>query len=397
MRTVSPGSANGRLHALMFIAMICIGSGLAHLGTSTLPFQIGAVIDASRHNAGEAGLFGFFESAALSLGMVSISPWVDRLAPRRIAIIGCLFSALANAGLFVTIDLPLQLTLAAIAGVGYGLVFAATVAGAAAAREPDRLYAIGNGGALLLIVGVMVLLPLSGSLLGPLGIFAAFAAFSVLCCPFFFTLKNGRPTVESGIAAWRIPGARGLLFAWVAYSAGTGATYAFSERIGRDIELPASQIAGVLSAGMFAGLIGTSAAAILGRRVNRPWALVIGMTGSGLSCVALGYATNLIMFAGDVFAYWIFCMFLYSYWLGTAALLDPGGRIGTLGGGLEKLGVGAGVFAAGVLAKHTTYSSTGLLGFGSCLLGLTLGFPSLFRALRRNNKAAPSAPSTVTP
>ena len=144
-------------------------------------------------------------------------------------------------------------------------------------------------------------------------------------------------------------------------------------------------------------MIGTSAAAILGRRVNRPWALVIGMTGSGLSCVALGYATNLIMFAGDVFAYWIFCMFLYSYWLGTAALLDPGGRIGTLGGGLEKLGVGAGVFAAGVLAKHTTYSSTGLLGFGSCLLGLTLGFPSLFRALRRNNKAALSALSTVTP
>jgi hypothetical protein len=83
----------------------------------------------------------------------------------------------------------------------------------------------------------------------------------------------------------------------------------------------------------------------------------------------------------------VFCMFLYSYWLGTAAVLDPAGRIGTLGGGLEKLGVGGGVFVAGALAEHTTYSATGLLGFGSCLIGFALGFPTLFRALKRQRQS----------
>ena len=76
-------------------------------------------------------------------------------------------------------------------------------------------------------------------------------------------------------------------------------------------------------------------------------------------------------------------MFLYSYLLGTAAVLDPAGRVGTLGGGLEKLGVAVGVFAAGQLAQHASYSSTGLLGFASCLVGLSVGFPSVFSALAR--------------
>jgi hypothetical protein len=375
----------------MMAVTVCVGSGLAHLGTSTLPFQIGAVMDAGHRNASGAGVFGLAESAALALGMILVSPRVDRIAPRTIALVGCLLSVLANAGLFLTVELHLQTAFAALAGIGYGWVFAATVAGVAATSEPDRLYAIGNAGALVLIVGVMVLLPLAGSVLGALGIFAAFALFSLLCAPLFLTLKSGKRTERSSLAAWRIPGARGLLFAWVAYSGGTGATYAFAERIGTSIQLSPAQIAGVLSAGMFVGLIGTAAAAVLGRRANRPWALVIGMLGSGSSCVALGYATSLATFAAAIFAYWVFCMFLYSYWLGTAALLDPAGRIGTLGGGLEKLGVGGGVFIAGALAEHTTYSATGMLGFASCLLGFALGFPSLFRAIKRHSLSAMQA------
>jgi hypothetical protein len=35
----------------------------------------------------------------------------------------------------------------------------------------------------------------------------------------------------------------------------------------------------------------------------------------------------------------------------------------------------------GVLAEHAGYSVTGALGFAGCMLGLVVGFPSLFRAL----------------
>jgi len=285
---------------------------------------------------------------------------------------------------------------AALAGLGYGFVFAATVSGAAATREPDRVYAIGNGGALLIVVCVMAVLPMVGARLGALGIFAALACLAVVSSPFFVGFTSGRRVEQTQLAVWRVPGAPGLLFAWAAFSTGTGALYAFSERIGKSINLPGAQIALVLSAGVFVGLIGTAVAAVLGRRVNRPRALGLGLCGSGLSCLLLGFAANLVIFAAGVCVYWVFYMFLYSYLLGTAAVLDPAGRVGTLGGGLERLGYGLGAGMGGILAEHATYSSTGVLGFLGCTLGLALGFPSLFRALKmRDNESVQSPPVSI--
>jgi MFS transporter, DHA1 family, inner membrane transport protein len=371
------------------VLSVCVGMGLAHVGTSTMPFQIGALMDGSHRTASEAGLFGFFQVGALALGMILISATIDRIPPRRIAWLSCLLVAAAYTGLYYLHAFPLQVAGAVLAGLGYGLAFSAAITGAAAAAEPDRLYAIGNGGALLIIIGLISVLPLASARLGALGIFAALAVLPMVCAPFLAGLEPGRRSreLEIPLAAWRTPGAPGLLFTWMAFSLGTAALYAFSERIGISIHLRPEQIALVLSAGVFVGLIGTAVAALLGARVNRGRALVIALCGNGLSCLLLGFATNLVLFAAGVFAYWIFYMFVYSYLLGTAAVLDPAGRVGTLGGGLERLGYALGAGIGGVLAQHASYSSTGVLGFCACLLGPAVGFPSLLRALaaKRND------------
>ena len=381
---------------LMLVVAVCVGSGLAHVGTSTMPFQIGALVDGGGRSAAQTGLFGFLEVGALAASMILVSNWVDRIAPRRIAVAGCCLAAFANLGLHYTQALYGQLLLAAIAGAGYGVVFAATVSGAAASREPDRIYAIGNGGALLIVVALMATLPRAAAQWGTLGIFIALAALAALCAPFLLGFNAARRLERPQLSAWRVHGAWGLLFAWAAFSTGTGALYAYSERIGKSIALPPAQIASVLSAGVFVGLLGTACAAVLGRRLNRAWALSIGICGSGLSCLLLGFATHLAVFAAGVFVYWVFYMFLYSYLLGTAAVLDPTGKVGTLGGGLERLGYALGAGLGGVFAEHWGYASTGLLGFFGCVAAAALGFPSLFRVLRQH--AAPSAawPSGTT-
>jgi predicted MFS family arabinose efflux permease len=396
MTNTRAGTTVAATQQFLHIVAVCVGCGLAHVGTSTMPFQIGALVDGTQRSASEAGLFGFIQVGALAAGMILISAWVDRIAPRRIAVGSCLLAALANMGLYFFHLLPLQLVFAALAGLGYGFVFAATVSGAAATREPDRVYAIGNGGALLIVVCLMAILPIAGASFGALGIFAALAGLALVSSPCFVGFKAGRRTEETRLAVWRVPGAPGLLIAWAAFSTGTGALYAFSERIGQSIHLPPAQIALVLSAGVFVGLIGTGVAALLGRRVNRPWALIIGMSGSGCACLLLGFAANLPVFAAGVFVYWVLYMFLYSYLLGTAAVLDPAGRVGTLGGGVERLGYGVGAGVGGILAEHATYSSTGVLGFLGCALGLALGFPSLFRVLKiRSAGSVQSSPATI--
>ena len=128
-------------------------------------------------------------------------------------------------------------------------------------------------------------------------------------------------------------------------------------------------------------MAGTGAAAVASGRLNRKLALTGGMLVSALSCLLLGYAANLLMFCAGVFSYWVSYMFLYCYLLGTAAKLDVSGRLGTLGGGLERMAYGSGAWIGGILAEHVGYSVTGTLGFVGCLLGIGIGFPSLFRAL----------------
>jgi predicted MFS family arabinose efflux permease len=363
------------------VVAVCVGSGLAHVVTSTMPFQVGALIDGGGISSSQAGLFALFEVGALALGMILIAPWIDRLPVKALAISSALLAAAANVGLSFASAFPFQLLCGTLAGFGFGCIFAATIASAAASEQPDRLYAIGNGGALLLIMAVTVSLPVAASHFGVIAIFLGIATLAAACCVFFLGFGRGMRAERAHAAAWRIPGARGLLFSWATFSAGTGALYAFSERLGRSIGLDPATIGVVLSAGLLVGLAGTGTAAILGSRINRRRALASGTIGTGLSCLVLGYAPNLPLFAAGVFLYWICYMFLYSYLLGSAAALDASGRVGTLGGGMERLGYGAGAWLGGVLAEHAGYSVTGLLGFAGCMLGLTLGFPSLFRAL----------------
>jgi predicted MFS family arabinose efflux permease len=367
---------------LVLIVAVCAGAALAHIGTSAMPFQIGALIDGAGRTAAQAGAFGFVEVGALALAMILVSARADRLPTRSLALAGCLLTTLANIGLYLVSSLPIQLLFGLGAGLGYGTIFAATVTAAAATEVPDRIYAIGNGGALLLIVAFMAAIPFGTAHLGALGVFSSLALLVTLCSPLLLGLRRAQLPILTRLSAWRTPGAAGLLFAWMTVSLGTTALYAFLERIGRSINLSQADIVWTLSSGVFVGVVGTGAAAVLSGRIDRRLALIVGLTGSGLSCLMLGFATNLFWFATGIFIYWIFYMFLYSYLLGTAAVLDPSGRVGTLGGGLERLGYALGAGAGGALAEHASYSSTGILGFAACGLGLAVGFPGLFRALR---------------
>jgi predicted MFS family arabinose efflux permease len=262
-------------------------------------------------------------------------------------------------------------------------VFAATVAGGATSENADRTYAIGLGGALLLVVTIMAILPYAAERMGVLGVFVCIASFAIFCAPLFFGFKRRAKVEEISLAVWRTDGAPGLLFSWAAFSMGTSAVYVFAERIGRDIHLTPTQIGWVLSSGVFVGLIGTATAAIAGRRINRRLALYAGLIGSSVACLLIGFAPSLVPYCSGIFLFWIFTMFLYCYMLGSAAILDGTGRLGTLGSGTERLGYATGAWAGGELAQHTSFPTIGVFGFAVCIAGVIVGFPSLCRALDR--------------
>jgi hypothetical protein len=229
---------------LTLIVAVCGGAGLAHIGTSAMPFQIGALMDGAHRTAAQAGAFGFAEIGALALSMILVSARADLLPTRSLALIGGLTAILANIGLFVVGSFPLQLLFGICAGFGYGTIFSATVTAAAATEVPDRMYAIGNGGALLLIVAFMTAIPFGNSRLGAQGVFGSLAILVAVCSPLLLGLRRAELPIVTRLSAWRTPGAAGLLFAWMTASLGTTALYAFSERIGKSILIARRQPGG---------------------------------------------------------------------------------------------------------------------------------------------------------
>jgi predicted MFS family arabinose efflux permease len=379
-------------HWSLLLAM-SIGAALAHIATTGMPLQVGALMDGTARSASEAGLFAFVEVASLSAGMILISLLVARIPPTRLAIAGSLLASVANLSLFFVRDFRLQLVFGALGGLGFGLVYSATIAAGASSDDADRVYAFGFGGSLLLVVLIMTILPFTAVRFGLLGIFACMAGFALICTPLFRGFKAAAivrqaRAVPTRPSIWRTAGAAGLLFSWAAFSTGTAVAYVFAERIGRSIHLPPTDIGLVLSTAVLIGVLGTAFAAFFSQRLNRRAALVGGLAGSAISCFLIGHATTLLLFATGMFSFWIFTMFLYCFLLGTAALLDQSGRLGTLGSGTERLGYAAGAWIGGLLAQHVSYAATGTFGCVACLVGIVVGYPTLFRALPRSGSAS---------
>lgn len=375
---------------LALIAAVVIGSGIAHIGTSTMPFQVGALMDRGM-NGREAGLFGFFQVAALALSMILLAPIIHRARSVTVAIAGGALAAVAHLLMYAMPgSFHALLLFATLAGTGYGLVFAATITGASTSNNPDRIYAIGNGGAVAYVVILMFIMPMAAIYLGTMGAFLAIAIAIVVTMPgmFAFNARASLPSVDAG-SLIRKPGVLALMVMWAGYSLGTGALWSFAERIAKGLAIAPEATATILSLSALCGILGTGVAAWFGGRSPRILSMIIGLTGTGISCLMLGFATGPVMFALGVLTYWVFYMYQYSVFLGVAASLDPSGRTGTLGGGCERFAFAIGAPIGGLVTDFGSYAMLGTLGFLSCVLTIPFFMPTI--AQRLSGRAAATA------
>tara|TARA_R110000850_G_scaffold233958_1_gene358789 strand:+ start:138 stop:1289 length:1152 start_codon:yes stop_codon:yes gene_type:complete len=379
-----------RTDSLALIAAVVIGNGIAHIGTSTMPFQVGALMDMGL-NGREAGLFGFFQIGALALSMILLAPFIHRARSVTVAMAGAVLTIGAHVLMYmVPGSFMLLLLFAALAGTGYGLVFAATITGGSTAANPDRVYAIGNGGAVAYVVALMFIMPMASIYLGTMGAFLAVAIAILVTMPVMlaFKARASLPTMAAG-SLLRQPAVLALMLMWAGYSLGTGALWSFAERIAKGLAIAPETTATILSLSALCGILGTGVAAWFGGRSPRILSMVIGLVGTGISCLMLGFATGTVMFALGVLTYWIFYMYQYSVFLGVAASIDPSGRAGTLGGGCERFAFAIGAPIGGIVTDLGSYSMLGILGFLSCVLTIPLCMPLVARRLA----ATPPAPA----
>jgi hypothetical protein len=367
------------------ILAFAVSSVIAHMCTSALPFLIGSLIDGYGFTATGAGLVGFFQIGSLAISMICFSPLMRRLHPLPVCLAGMALAAACNLSIYLLPPvLPLVCLLAMGVGIGYGLVLTAAVAAAAAAPKPDLIYAIGNSGSLLLLVGMLATFPAAIAQFGARGTFIAIALLVIVSMPFIlgFRARQG-VALETATVDIPLPGVLPLLIIWSLMSFGTGAVWGFAERAG--IALPTTSHAAIgfiLSGSVFAGLVGTGLAALLAARVNRVAALAVGLIGAGLACLLLVATDSVWVFGVAAALYWVSTMYVYVVLLGTAAALDRKGRLGTLGTGCERLAFAVSAPISGVIADHASLVWIGVMAAIASAVIAPLCLVPLSRTLR---------------
>lgn len=368
-----------------FVFAVAVGNAVAHLCTSAMPLQVGALIDGFGLSATGAGLVGFFQVGALALGMIFFAPVSHRYRPFVVCIAGLLLASVTNLAIyFSAASLPLLCLLGLASGFGYCLMLSATVGAPAASAQADKVYAASSSGGLLLLVGLLTLLPLTNAYFGVRGIFIGIAILLVCSIPLLWGFRY----IEAGAKvdtsqAGGFKGGIALLLIWVLFSLGSGAIWSFAERIGHALHLSGPTIGVVLSTSVFMSLVGSGLAAVASDRIGRATAIGIGLIGGGAACLMLVLSNGLWMYAAAAILYWIFSIFFYVLMLGTAAAIDPSGRLATLGTGCERLAFAFGAPIGGLFVDLGSFLWIGLLAVVTCSVLAPLCLPALARTIRR--------------
>ncbi len=376
---------------ISFVFAVAVGNAVAHLCTSAMPLQIGALIDGFGLSATAAGVFGFCQVGALALGMILFAPVSHRYRPVYVCLTGLGIAASTNLALYASPpNFILICLLGTLSGFGYCLMLSATVGAPAGWPQADRVYAATSSGGLLILVAVLALLPFANAQFGVRGIFIGIAAILVLCIPLLWGFRYAHP----GGAATRLPtapiaGGLPLLIMWALVSLGSGAMWTFAERIGHALHLSGPVIGSVISTGVFLSLLGSGLAALIGDRIDRRISLGIGLFGTGASCLLMVLSTGLWSYAAAIAFYWIFTILFYVMMLGTAAVIDPSGRLATLGTGVERLAYAFGAPIGGLFVDFGSFLWIGIFAVGTCSVLAPICLAGLNRSVRRAKDPVP--------
>jgi len=333
------------------------GAGL--VGFDTLPVVLGAIVDGLGIDEARAGRIASLELGSMALAALVLAPRVSGLSLRALALLAAGIAAAAHTISMLVDGFAALATLRAIAGLAEGALVASGNALIATSVDPDRLAArmqlvAGSAGALLLVI-----LPNVVAVTGHRGAFGVMALIVLACTPLLLWMPRAS---AARIATVQLP-ARGralpVLAAGLILTAGEGAMWAFLERIGVHVGVTPVSIGALLGAITMLGLLGAAAAAWLGTRLGRRLPIAAGICAQAASCWSIATADAPTAYVLGGIGYGLSFFFVQPYLLGTAAVVDPSGRVAAGYAGVVLVGGAIGPAVGGALVAAFSYEALG--------------------------------------
>ncbi|MCE2565249.1 hypothetical protein [Komagataeibacter sp. FNDCF1] len=366
-------------------------AGLGHLGSSTMPVQVGILTDSAHLSATDTGFFSFCQIASMAFLMMVLAPYSARIPPVWSCTGGAVIVSCANLILYFDYSEIIRICIySSLSGIGYGLLYGGFFVAGAGTKEPDRIYSFANAGSVIVTVAVIDVAGLASTWMSRPAAFLAFAAVPVVLLPCILPLAGLRGAASGTVSIARpapVPtraGVVALLVLWVASSMGMSAVWIFAERAGRALHMSPAMLSVVFSTSIFAGILGSTGSALLSRYLSRQALLVIGLTASGIGSIIIYIGSSSAVYVGGMVLFFIAVMFAYPILMGVAAAIDPTGRTGALAGGCDRMAFAVSGPVAGIMIDaNVPLVAIGILGFAGCVGVLPFTLPAIVKTLNR--------------
>jgi len=315
-------------HTLLNTIPLGLLMTLALMGTYTIPFVIGAVVEGMGWDPSRASALGTTEILGIAAGGIASSLLFNlEKGFGKAAGSALLIGAVAQFLSAHAQDYPTLLILRSLAGLSQGVLIAVVNTLVARTTQPERVYGLvfttsSSCFALLLFAlqyGEHTGLFYSLSVIFTLGL----ALVGKLHTP-----PQGAAEGEHSNPSkvfWPL-----LLYFFCILSIVyviLGGTWAFTERVAVRIDIDRKTIGVLLGFSTLAGVAGAASAARVGSSWGYSRPLVLAYIASGVTVLSITLATSVTLYAAGIILYGYLYMFAISFALGITAHLDRTGRI----------------------------------------------------------------------
>ena len=348
-------------HRSLVLSAFASAYGVGLLTLLMLPFLMGAMMDGLGLTEGTTGLILSVEFTLAMVSSLLISPYINRVPRRTIAIAGTLMAIAANILSAYITDVALLISVRAFAGFGAGLALAAGNSVIASAEDPDKTAGQVNVLFVVLMIAVMLGFGFIADNFGLTGTYYGVAAtyavmlIMVIRLPQYVDSNGDEESTESSTGkktAVRLIGLVpiGMMITMFLFSMRDTMGWAFVEQIGVHLGYSTSEMGMILALQAFIALIGPLIVAKVGTKFGITIPVLIGIIGHG--SITLGY----LMASDSKFFYTAIVLmnatayfYALAYLTGLAASLDKEGRVVAATGSFIALGIAVGPAFAGQL------------------------------------------------
>ena len=362
---------------LKFIAAVLAAQVIGGLVTQMSPLIVGGVIIGLELTEQQAGFVAFAEFIVLSITAIAVAPVLPRLSYRSLCFSAAGVAVAAQVLSILLTDLYLIVAVRCIAGVGEGLVYAASLATVASRSvNPDKLY----GYVQVTWAILSTLLFTAGGYLTDMfahrGIYGMIVGITIFLMVFLRWLPTEATASTASVnkdnsTAPQWMGIITLVGIFI-YMTASAAIYTFTVPLGERAGLSTSQIGYALTTGSAVGFTGAGLATWLNIRKGRVIPISVFSVAFSIIAIVLCVNTHPVIYVVTLVLSVVFFYFSVPYLFGLAAALDQQGRWAAAAGSAYLLGFAVGPAFAGTMIEWYGYIGLGVASVIAAILAWIL-------------------------